>query len=229
MTHIVGGEVDGDLVDSVDGDGAAACGEVGADTKGVVERGTVDGDGGATVVAATGSEAATHHRGLRGELHDVVHATAGGGDFLNQTVVDGGVGTGVLDVHVAAGAFGGDRYRLEGGRSNIEFEVDHNGSAQRSIHVSDSKGLVAHHLGLDGVGAARDNTVDAVGAITVGEGMIGDSRGFVDRGNHRILQIAIGIGDVTGNGSGCRLGIGRCGEQHAEEDNKQTFNCLTHD
>ena len=52
-TDIERGDVDAHLLDRVKGDRAAAGREVGTDTEGVVERGTVDGHIGGTVVTAT--------------------------------------------------------------------------------------------------------------------------------------------------------------------------------
>ena len=92
MTDIKGCEVDGNLVDSIQRKRAATCGQVGADTEGIVERSTVNSDRGATVVATTGCKTATHYRSLGSQFHDVVHAAAGRRNILNGLIVDESTG-----------------------------------------------------------------------------------------------------------------------------------------
>ena len=228
VTDIERCKVNGNLVDSVQRDGAAACWQVGADAESVVERSTVNCHRRTTIVAAAGCKAATSDRGLRGQLHNVVHAAAGRGNILNHTVVNQSIGTRILNIHVVLDTFGNHRHRFQRGGRNLQYAVDHNRSAQRCVHVGNYIGLVAHHFHFDGVRSASNNIVDAVNAIAAGESMIGDSCGGVDSRNHRILETSIGIGNMTGNGSSCRLGICRCCKQHADEDNKQSFKSLTH-
>ena len=194
LANVVGGDRYRHLLQCVERDGRAACGQVAADAEGVVERGAVDRYVRLTVVTAADRQTRRGGRSLRREVHDVVHAAAYRRHQLDLLAGDARNGACAVYVHRAVAAVGRNDYGFER-LAVLQESVAREGFAQLQFESGELDALITHEREGHGVGTARTQALQVVAAVLVGHGAVLRTR----RGVH---------GDNGGAGEGLALFVG---------------------
>ena len=228
VTDIERRDIDAHLLDGIKGNRSAAGRQVGTDTKGVVERGTVNGHVGGTVVTATDSKTVGGGRCLRGKLHHIVHATADSREVADRTLADRGAGAGAMDVHVGQITVGHEHGSVEVDRIFFKDRIHHEGLAQGGIEILVLIRTVAQHGNGNGVRTARGDVVDTVVTVLVGQRIVGRRRRLIDRDDRGTGDSTVLIGHMAAERRGRHLRSGRHDKKHRCDRQQYTLECLFH-
>ena len=227
LAHVEGRDVHTDLLNGVQGDGAAAGGKVLADAEGVVERGAVNGDGRAAVVAAAHRETAGGGGTLRGEGHHIVHAAGNRGDALDFLAAD--VGGDTVALAAEAGGVGHHQGFAEFLGLGVHPGVQDGLFAQFQVDLVEHHALVTQVGDFDAVRAAGAHTVDQVAAFGVGHGAVNGAGRSVGGNDCRANDgFSLFVGNPTAEGGGGHLSKGDTARNHHSECKQKAFEDVLH-
>ena len=183
VTDIERRDVDGHGLESIQRDGATASRQVAADTEGVVEGSTVNGDVGRTVVTTTDGQTVGSSGSLRRQGQHVVEATADGGQGHDLLIVDGRSGTGAVAVHAIGDGFGSHGDFTQTDSLFVHANVQDLGLTQGGSDTLLDDGLETDHAVLNLVGTAGTDVQQAVVTVGISYGIVLRAGGSV-RGNN---------------------------------------------
>ena len=186
LTHVVGSNIDLDLLDGLHTDGLcsglAAIAAVGGKSEDVVVHGTVNLERVVTVVGS-GERHRTGHavgRDLRIHTRDVGNAVADRRHVVNHLCVDALRGSGLRGIQPAAAC---DDHLVEYLGIFLERAREVLRLTKKQVHIVETLGLMAHIGDFHLIGSAYTHTLDGVAAFAVGDGTIDGARGLVGSGN----------------------------------------------
>ena len=227
LADIERSDVHVDLLQGVQGDRRTAGREVLADTEGVVEGSTVNGDGGTAVVTAAHCETAGGGRGLGSEGHDVVHAAGDRRDALNLAGGDAGGST--IALAAETGLIGNDHSfgELLGSLGHPGIE----GGLLTQLHgdIVEDDGLITQVGDLDGVRATGAHTGNVVTAIDVGHGTVGGTGRSVRCNNCSTdHSFSLFVGNLTTEGGRGHLSKGDAARNQRSDCKQKSFEEILH-
>ena len=227
LADIERSDVHVDLLQGVQGDRRTAGREVLADTEGVVESSTVNGDGGTAVVAAAHCETAGGGRGLRSEGHDVVHAAGDRRDALNLAGGDAGGSTIALAAETGLIGYDHSFGELLGSFCHPGVQSGLFTKLQGNIVEDDS--LVTHVGDFDGVGTTGTHAGEEITTIYIGNGTIsGTGRSVRCNNCSTDHSFSLFIGNDTAEGGGGHLSKGDAARNQRSDCKQKSFEEILH-
>ena len=220
LTYVEGGYRHRYLLQCVERNGRASCGQVAADAEHVVECRAVDRHIRLAVVTAADCESRGGRGGLGREAHDVVHAAVDRGHQFDLLVGDAGDSSCSVDVHRAVLAVGRDDHGFEL-LAVLEDGVALEGLAQRQHQPREFDGLAAYEREGHRVRASRAQSLQVVVAVLVGDGAVLRARGGV-HGDYRSaderLPVDVGHRTVHSRSRHLRIGCAACENREHEKE-----------
>ena len=198
---------DGDcyLLERVQRDGAAAGGQVGTDTEGVVHGRAVHRHVGITVGAASDEGLGAGNECLGSLLENVVHAPGNRRHLHHLLGIKGSEGAGAVGTHVGGGAFGRHYNSLEVEGLLLEIGVDDEVVGQGYADILEHGVGIAEAGNSNHIRPAGHDVVDVVTAAGVGYSVILRAGRLVHGHHSGACDRPCGVRNFTTHGSSRNL------------------------